>query len=781
MTEMRDLSLAEFASFYRIVRGHQKNNRGSDSEVDDDEEQGKVLKLRDDLGFVTKRRAGKEAVIRFVTIREDDQPERHFQNLLTLYLPHESKDFKPDDYDSYAAFYKDGHAEYKGQIERVESIVLRKKAMFERSAEEVLRAFEAVREGRIAEDVWAEIAPEAEMERGETTEPNPRETEELDMSDLPDLQALQAGEGRSARVRTSVEESVLTIPTLVARQLMKCMNVRQRRIFGFVRDWCTQKARGEKVAPFHVFLTGGAGTGKSHVIKAILYEASKILARLTSSPDEETVLLVAPTGTAAFNIGGRTVHSAFNIPAMGLSSKYTPLGEDLLTALRSKYGELQLLIIDEVSMVSKGMMNFITGRLDQIKRNQGREWFGGVSVLAVGDFYQIPPVGGRMLLTKDTKVFGEPWDAFSVFSLTEVMRQQDDKVFAEMLNTLRMRSAKEALATEHQRMLQSRLGLNIPQEALHIFSLRESANVHNNNMLYSLPVVKHTIEAVDVLDSRGGKKRKHTGPISVDCNLPNSIALAEGCRVMMTSNIDVLDGLVNGVMGTVVKIIEGAKPLGQPQAIAVRFDNERVGRNSRAENPGSTEVDTGCVLVQAHTEQISHRGQKYTRHQFPLKLCWACTIHKVQGMTLPQIVVSMEGIFKPGMGYVALSRVTSLDGLFLKDLDTKYIYCDKKVKASIESMPEKDLSDTLPLCNMAENKFVVVFHNVQGLSSKVDDIVANPEMKHANIIAVSETWQNQNNVITLPGYCAEVQSRVDGDRGGGGSWDLCQRFFNWLI
>ncbi len=235
---------------------------------------------------------------------------------------------------------------------------------------------------------------------------------------------------------------------------------------------------------------------------------------------------------------------------------------------------------------------------------------------------------------------------------------------------------------------------------------------------------------------------------------------------MMTSNIDVLDGLVNGVMGTVVKITEGAKPLGQPQAIAVRFDNERVGRNSRAEYPGSTEVDSGCVLIQAHTEQISYRGQKYTRHQFPLKLCWACTIHKVQGMTLPQIVVSMEGIFKPGMGYVALSRVTSLEGLFLKDLDTKYIYCDKKVKASIESMPEKDLSGTMPIYDMAEDKFVVVFHNVQGLSNKVDDIMANPEMKHANIIAVTETWQNQNNAIQLSGFCAEVQRREVGDRGG---------------
>ena len=98
----------------------------------------------------------------------------------------------------------------------------------------------------------------------------------------------------------------------------------------------------------------------------------------------------------------------------------------------------------------------------------------------------------------------------------------------------------------------------------------------------------------------------------------------------MTSNINVEDGLVNGVMGTLIRIIEGNKPLGQPQAVYVRFDNDRVCFNARAVSRPPVEIDKFAVLVQAHTEPITYKGRKYTHHQLPLRMLWGVT---VQGMT----------------------------------------------------------------------------------------------------------------------------------------------------
>ena len=175
---------------------------------------------------------------------------------------------------------------------------------------------------------------------------------------------------------------------------MQTMNNRQRSLFYLVREWCLQKANGNHPKPLRIFLTGGAGVGKSHLIKAIRYEATNVLGVLQDTPDTISVLVVASTGTAAFNIKGQTIHSALCINA--LSKKYIPLKEELLAPLRSKLDHLQLLIVDEISMVNLNLFHFISGRLDQIKRTPSPAiTFGNISVILVGDLFQIPPVMGQ--------------------------------------------------------------------------------------------------------------------------------------------------------------------------------------------------------------------------------------------------------------------------------------------------------------------------------------------------------------------------------------------------
>ena len=412
--------------------------------------------------------------------------------------------------------------------------------------------------------------------------------------------------------------------------------------------------------------------GKSHVIRAFQYEAKRLLAGLTETPDDVTVLLLAYTGTAAFNIGGRTIHSAFNIGVntsrARATSKYQPLGEDLLTSLRLKYKYLQVIIIDEVSMVGKKMTHTINERLKQIKRNDSP--FGKVSILAVGDFYQIAPVGDTMLC-KDDKgdLCQSPWALFKLWNLSQIMRQRDDLEFAKVLNTMRTRLKSEIIQDNDIQLLTSRCVTdgNAPNDVLHIYALNKDVKKYNDKMLHMTCENIITIQALDVPLTGNQKGAPRTTPVrDAKTMLADSVKLAANARVMLTTNLDVSDGLSNGVLGTVADIVKGQMSHHQPEYICVRFDNSSVGTNVRPQNP--LRIGSDVVMIKPYTEQFRHEGVNHTRLQYPLKLSWACSIHKTQGMTLKSAAVSLKNIFQPGMAYVALSRVTSLAGLHLLGL-----------------------------------------------------------------------------------------------------------------
>ena len=263
--------------------------------------------------------------------------------------------------------------------------------------------------------------------------------------------------------------------------------------------WCKKAVLslkcGKPIKPYRIFLSGPGGVGKSHVIRIIQSDTLKIL-RLSGAlePDDIVVLLTAPiaTGVAAFNIGRMTLHSAFLLGCSKFST-FQSLGAHRLNTLRSRLSHLALLIIDEISMVGLTMLLEIRKRLQQIKGVGSDVLFGGISILAVGDLYQLPPVGQSPLFSpvKDSYAqlygFGSLWvDEFQMIQLDEIVRQRDDTAFSKLLRRVRINECSpKDIEILTSRVITSDTS-DYPVNALHVYRLNADVDHRNNLMLNSL-------------------------------------------------------------------------------------------------------------------------------------------------------------------------------------------------------------------------------------------------------------------------------------------------------
>ncbi|XP_026161606.1 ATP-dependent DNA helicase PIF1-like [Mastacembelus armatus] len=423
-------------------------------------------------------------------------------------------------------------------------------------------------------------------------------------------------------------------------------------------------------------------------------------------------------------------------------SPYIPLGDEKLNSLRAKYMDLQILIIDEISMVHHKLLAYIHGRLRQIKQSGDFSPFGNISVIAVGDFYQLPPVHGKALYVENLGV--NFWThIFKVAELTTIMRQKDN-TFAELLNRLRTRcKGTPMLETDIKQLKQCETGEDSSE--LHIFPTNQQVFAHNLEQLKSICPDYIEIQAQDFgFDKKTGKLKELEGHLgkTKHTNLLESLPIGINARVMLCKNVDVADGLVNGVCGTVTHI-EHPEGKRLPVAVYVKFDDSKVGtqRRKRTHTPADL---TGSTRIEPEEELANKRGEK--RRQFPLKLAWACTVHKVQGITVDKAVVSLKKVFAAGQAYVALSRVRGLEGLVIQGFKEKAIYCNDSIKIAMQNMPPF-MVESLSLHKDDKHVLTVFFLNVQGLARHVSDLASCVQHLQPNCIAVAETWLNTESSI----------------------------------
>ncbi|XP_078794676.1 uncharacterized protein LOC144988280 isoform X2 [Oryzias latipes] len=719
--EFDDLCIATFASEYRLLSKNESSKN--------------AIELQNNCGVVVKRTRTKPAVVRYARFSEHKNPERFHLSILQLFLPYRTDDdLKPQDFKFYQDYYKNGTVRLRSGEHTVESVVDRNREKFEREADALELAQAELSDAEFLEAAWDILVPGAQLEQRES-EMEQREqlvergTEGEHQEDIPDLDVLR---GEAARLEKSPglsrEEGLLLISSL---------NELQLSTFLHVREWCLQKVSGQNPDPLHMFVTGGAGTGKSHLIRAIQYEATRLLSPLCLQPDAMSVLLTAPTGIAAYSLKAATIHTTFGI-GTEFRLPYSPLGEEKLNSMRVKYHDLQILIIDEISMVDHRLLIYIHGRLRQIKQTGDFSPFGKVSIIAVGDFYQLPPVKGKPLYAEKSEL--NLWSmCFKVVELTEIVRQKD-QAFAQMLNRLRTRTKDTKLLPSDVQMLkQCETGED--STALHIFPTNAQVFQHNLEQLKITCENYCEIVAEDFIPSKETGKLQlmsgHHKKVKNSC-LEERLLLGVNARVMLCKNLDITDGLVNGACG-IVTHIESYTEGGFPKYVYVKFDDEEIGKIARrtcakADLPGST-------AIEPEEERVSQKGGM--RRQFPLKLAWACTVHKVQGLTVDKAVVSFNKIFAAGQVYVAVSRVRTIEGLIIRDFKEKAIYCNKHAKAALQKMPPL-LSDERR-CD--PSSFRVFLLNVQGLCRHVSYLAHCTQQLQPNCIAVTETWLTPSSAL----------------------------------
>ncbi|KJZ70977.1 hypothetical protein HIM_09632 [Hirsutella minnesotensis 3608] len=406
---------------------------------------------------------------------------------------------------------------------------------------------------------------------------------------------------------------------------------------------------------------GGGGTGKSFLIKVL---SSHLQA--AALPNLSPICRVAPTGVASNQIQGSTIHSLLRLPVGGT---FTDLPPADAAALQSRLRHIKYLVIDEKSMLGLEQLARIDSRLRQAFPQRNLEFFGGVSVLLVGDFFQLPPVRQKPLYSTSTGLSSlerRGQVAYQLFDrtvfLTTVQRQagDDQAQFRQALQELR----DVKLSISSWNLLSNRVQARLTQSevdsfrtALRVYSTKARVNQYNHEHMVHLNAPAIQVEAKNQGKGAGQASSDNAG------NLSNKFPVAKGTRVMLTTNLWQPAGLVNGAQGTVYDIAwsAGADPLEDPPAvIMVDFD-------SYDGPPYLTNEGRKISPILPLRRDFLVGDETCARTQFPLIVAFAITVHKCQSLTKDKIVTDLATRdFQAGISYVAVSRVTSLQGLLLE-------------------------------------------------------------------------------------------------------------------
>ena len=375
----------------------------------------------------------------------------------------------------------------------------------------------------------------------------------------------------------------------------------------------------------NLFITGSAGTGKSAVIK-LFYNIYK---------NSKKISICSTTGISSILIGGTTLYSYLGI-GVGKGSVYYLTNKIRKNSfLLKRWKELEILVIDEISMLSPELFD----KLEEISRNlrKNEKPFGGIQLILTGDFLQLPCIDSDKFCFE-----AESWKKCidNVINFTEIIRQRDEK-FQECLNNIRIGNINKDVI----KILQSCVGKKLKNKdgikPTRLCSLNKNVDKINQKELDKLntDIYEYEIELNCNYKTPDYIKAK----IINSCLAKKTLQLCVGAQVMLLCNLDLENKLANGSRGIIIDFVEDL-PL-------VKFLNgqERI--------------------IDYYKWELEEDNKKTTIEQIPLKLAYAISIHKSQGCSLDFVKLDLSNVFEYGQSYVALSRVKKLSGLSIKNLD----------------------------------------------------------------------------------------------------------------
>lgn len=409
-----------------------------------------------------------------------------------------------------------------------------------------------------------------------------------------------------------------------------------------------------------IFLTGKAGTGKTTFLRHIVHTTPK------------KSIVVAPTGVAAIHAKGSTIHSMFGLPLKSFIPVNDPVDHNFTNNpsslarhfryrkdKRKLFQELELLIIDEISMVRADLLDAIDLALRYVRRNS--EPFGGVQVLAIGDLFQLSPVVRSVEWDNLRAYYDQPYfhsslawknlDAITL-ELQKVYRQKND-AFLSILNRIRIGATEmEDINKLNKRMISEAKAADLP-ETIVLTTHNATAKKINRERLLELEGDSYYFKA-DV----SGDFSESAFPVDPE------IVLVKGAQVMFVRNDTESGRYFNGKIGR-VEVVKKDK-------ITVRCGGQET-------------IDVDKITWENFRYKMDDEGDiEQTKigsfEQYPLRLAWAITVHKSQGLTFDRMVLDISKSFAPGQVYVALSRCRTLEGLYLKSpLRMQNIMVDRSI------------------------------------------------------------------------------------------------------
>lgn len=381
----------------------------------------------------------------------------------------------------------------------------------------------------------------------------------------------------------------------------------------------------------NVFVTGGAGSGKSFLLR-----------HFTRDLDPKQMPLLASTGAAAVLLGGRTFHSFFGLGIMEGGPEATFERASKEARIQKRLRHVEGFILDEVSMIPRSALE-TAERLARSARESNLPW-GGMRVIVVGDFAQLPPV--TRTGQREWSFLSPVWEGsgFQNVWLKQNQRTHEQDfidVLADVRQgnvTPRVREYLDSQIREHDQ----------DDKSIRLFPRRDQSEIFNQRELAEIATPEVHVDSIYLgLD-------KHVEILKKSAPVPARLTLKEGCRVMFLQN-DPQKRWVNGTRGTVVDIT--------PEKITVEKETFRH----------VTVEKTQFSMLDAEGKAVA------SVIQFPLNLAYATTIHKSQGATLDELWVNLSSLWEPGQGYVALSRLSSSRGLRLLGWSPKSFLIDPKV------------------------------------------------------------------------------------------------------